>query len=126
MPNQAKALAAQVTVWRRPRPLIGLALVALAGCFGAPAMHYDIQSYNKAVVSSEQQMLLFNIGRLNRKLPPHFMMLSSVSQTRMFSASASFQWSQMLSSVNIAKNTSELAQGGNWQAGPFTGGAGGN
>jgi hypothetical protein len=123
MRDKAAKQVAPAKGWRRLRALIGLTIVALAGCFGAPAMHYDIQSYNKAIVSSEQQMLLFNIGRLNRKLPPHFMMLSSVSQTRMFSASASFQWSQTLSSVSVAKNTSELAQGGNWQAGPFAGGA---
>jgi hypothetical protein len=52
-------------------------------------------------------MLLYNIGRLNRKLPPHFMMLSSVSQSRTFSAGTSFQW---MSNPSI------------WTAGPFTAG----
>ena len=63
---------------------------------------------NKQVVSSEQEMLLYNIGRLNRKQPPHFMMLSSVSQSRTFSAGTSFEW---MSNPSI------------WTAGPFTAGA---
>lgn len=69
-----------------------LVLVALIGCFGAPAMHYDIQDYNKAAVSSEKEMLLFNIGALYYRQPPHFMMLLTISQSRTFSAMAGFQW----------------------------------
>jgi hypothetical protein len=124
-----------------------LALLAFSGCFGAPAMHYDIQEYNKATVASEKEMLLYNVGALHFKQPPHFMMLSSVSQSRMFSASGSFQWSQMLnaltpttmvaSTVNTLSGANPtpassrmtttanptLAQGGNYQAGPFAAGA---
>jgi hypothetical protein len=98
-------------------------------------MHYDIQEYNKQIVSSEQQMLLYNVGRLNRELPPHFMMLSSVSQTRMFSGSLSFQWTQMLNAlmpsttiINATKMTTRtttaanVAEGGAWEAGPFAAG----
>ena len=55
-------------------------------------MHYDIQDYNKAAVSSEKEMLLFNIGALYYRQPPHFMMLSTISQSRTFSAMAGFQW----------------------------------
>src|SRR5260370_33617577 len=56
-------------------------------------MRYDIQEYNKQTVMSEQKMLLFNIGRLNQDLPPHFMMLATVSQSRTFTETAGFKWS---------------------------------
>jgi hypothetical protein len=107
MPNQATTLIVRSIGWRRLKALIGLVLMALAGCFGPPTMHYDIQEYNKQVVSSEKQMLLYNIGALHIRQPPHFMMVSSVSQTRMFSASTSFQW---MTNPSI------------WTAGPFTAG----
>src|SRR5580658_660378 len=107
MPNQATTLIVRSIGWRRLKASIGLVLVALAGCFGPPTMHYDIQEYNKQVVSSEKQMLLYNIGALHIRQPPHFMMVSSVSQTRMFSASTSFQW---MTNPSI------------WTAGPFTAG----
>ncbi len=55
-------------------------------------MRYDIQEYNKQTVSSEQKMLLFNLGRLNQGLPPHFMMLATVSQSRTFTGTAGFNW----------------------------------
>jgi hypothetical protein len=93
MPNQAKILVAQAAAWSRFKALIGLVLVALAGCFGAPAMRYDIQEYNKQTVMSEQKMLLFNLGRLNQGLPPHFTMLATVSQSRTFTGTAGFKWS---------------------------------
>src|SRR5208283_2045098 len=109
MPDQSRKIVRQAAGWRGLKGLLSLALVALTGCFGPPTMHYDIQEYNKQVVSSEQEMLLYNIGRLNRKQPPHFMMLSSVSQSRTFSAGTSFQW---MSNPSI------------WTVGPFT--AGGN
>jgi hypothetical protein len=110
------------------------AITGFVGCFGAPAMNYDIDEYNKAAVTSEKEMLLFNIGALHDKQPPHFMMLTTVSQTRMFTGSASFQWSQMLnaltpsttitnSSSSVTTANPRLAQGGNWQAGPFAAGA---
>jgi hypothetical protein len=133
MRDKATKLVAPAKVWRRLRAPVVLVLMALAGCFGPPTMHYDIQEYNKQVVSSEQEMLLYNIGRLNRDLPPHFMMLSSVSQTRMFSAGLSFQWIQALSALNpattivnksktISTTSSNIATGSTWQAGPFTAG----
>jgi hypothetical protein len=85
-------------------------------------MRVDIQDYNRAAVASEEQMLLFNIGRLNGEQAPHFMMLSSVSQSRTFSAGASVQWSQMWNSlaspfaaVGNVKNADTIT------AGPFTG-----
>src|ERR1700731_2215456 len=92
MRNKGTKLVAPATGWRRLRSLIGLMLVALAGCFGPPAMRYDIQEYNKQTVMSEQKMLLFNIGRLNQDLPPHFMMLATVSQSRTFTGTAGFEW----------------------------------
>jgi hypothetical protein len=74
------------------RALIGLVLLALTGCFGAEAMHYDIQEYNKQVVSSEKEMLLYNIAALHKGQPPHFMMLATISQSRTFMGSAGFNW----------------------------------
>jgi len=132
------------TAWTKTylTPIMLLAAVGLLGCFGAQAMHYDIQEYNKQVVSSEQEMLLYNIGRLHYNLPPHFMMLASIAQTRQFSTSAGFQWSQVFTAItptsiiahttgNSTSPTSQtstgssttLDQGGNWQAGPFSAGA---
>src|SRR5713101_796018 len=81
--------------YRGTKALIYLALVALTGCFGAPAMHYDIQQYNKEALSSEEEMLLYNIGELHNRQPPHFMMLSEVDQTRTFAASAAFSWTNL-------------------------------
>jgi hypothetical protein len=124
MHNKATRLIAPATGCRKLRAPVVLVLMALAGCFGPPTMHYDIQEYNKQVVSSEQQMLLYNIGRLNRNQPPHFMMLSSVSQTRMFSAGLSFQWTQLWNSLvtpSLAK-PGTTKDSGTFQAGPFTAG----
>ncbi|MGH7925366.1 MAG: hypothetical protein ACREQH_12335, partial [Candidatus Binatus sp.] len=90
--DQATKIVRRLAGWRRLTALIGFALVALTGCFGAEAMRYDIQEYNKQIVYSEQKMLLFNIGRLKNQLPPHFMMLATVSQSRTFSGSSGFSW----------------------------------
>jgi hypothetical protein len=125
MPNQATTLIVRSTGWRRLKAAIVLALMALAGCFGPPTMHYDIQEYNKQVVSSEQEMLLYNIGRLHYDQPPHFMMVSSVSQTRMFSAGLSFQWMQMWNTLFVPTGggSGVVPKGTNtWEAGPFTAG----
>ena len=92
MSDQAKQVIVQVIGWRRLKAIVGLALVALTGCFGAEAMHYDIQEYNKQVVSSEKEMLLYNIAALHDKQPPHFMMLATVSQSRTFTGTAGFTW----------------------------------
>jgi hypothetical protein len=93
MRNKGTKLVAPAMGWRKLRTLVGLVLVALTGCFGPRAMRYDIQEYNKQTVSSEQKMLLFNIGRLNQDMPPHFMMLATVSQSRTFTGTAGFKWS---------------------------------
>ncbi len=125
MSDQASKIVRQLTSWRGLKASVLAVLIALTGCFGAPAMHYDIQEYNKAVVSSEQEMLLFNVGRLYRKQPPHFMMLSSIAQGRTFSAGASFQWAQVWNSLFLAqKDAGSTAKGTDaFTAGPFTAGA---
>jgi hypothetical protein len=118
MSGNAK-IAKQLKGWRVLRALISLVVVAFTGCFGPPTMHYDIQEYNKEALSSEEKMLLFNIGRLSQELPPHFMMLSEVAQTRAFSAAAAFQWSQVWNSLflfqkkagNATKGTDAYAVG---------------
>src|SRR5208282_2289463 len=121
MPDQATRTARQSARLRWLKALIGLVFVGLTGCLGPGFMYHDLQAYNKDVVSSEQEMLLFNIGRLNRNLPPHFMMLSSVSQSRTFSAGLSFQWTQLWNSLvtpsyvdnaaGAVKNSGTLAGG---------------
>lgn len=84
---------------QRLKGLLSLILVALTGCFGPPAMHYDIEAYNRASVDSEVDMLLYNLGRLNHRQAPHFMMLSEVDQTRAFSTTAGFQWTDLVNSL---------------------------
>ena len=105
MSDQARIVVRQLNGWRWLKASILVTLIALTGCFGARAMHYDIQSYNKSAVASEQEMLLYNIGRLHREQPPHFMMLSSIAQTRIFSATAAFQWGQMWNSLFLWQKT---------------------
>jgi len=83
----------------RLKCLLLVTVLAFTGCFGATAMHTDIQEYNKQIIFSEQEMLLYNIGRLQYHLPPHFMMLASIAQTREFSTSAAFQWSQIFTAI---------------------------
>ncbi len=124
MPDRAEKVVGKSRGKGPLKVLIGVVLVALAGCFGPPTMHYDVQEYNKQVVSSEKEMLLYNIGELYYKQPPHFMMVSSISQSRTFSASAGFQWSQIWNSLFPATPPRELSQFAKssdaWQAGPFT------
>ena len=79
----------------RPLLLIVLSLVALGGCLGPRWAEFDMQAYNERVISGEQEMILYNIGRLQNNLPPHFMMLTEVDPTHTFSGTASFQWSQI-------------------------------
>ena len=124
-PATGRRIIRPATGRRALKALISFALVALTGCFGASAMRYDIQSYdNKAVVSSEQEMLLFNVGRLYSDQPPHFMMLSTVAQTRSFSAALSVQWSQLWNSLVTpstgCRATGTVKDAGAFQAGPFT------
>ena len=92
MPDQTRTIVRQAAGWRWLKGLLSLALVALTGCFGAEAMHYDIQEYNKQAVSSEKEMLLYNIAALHDGQPPHFMMLATISQSRTFSGTAGFSW----------------------------------
>ena len=92
MPDQRRNIVGRAAGWRGLKGLLSLALVGLTGCFGAEAMHYDVQEYNKQIVSSEKEMLLYNIAALHEGQPPHFMMLSSVSQQRTFAGSSGFNW----------------------------------
>jgi hypothetical protein len=129
------AFAHERSVWAATTSL-AVVLFALSGCFGPHYMKDDIEAYNRAAVASEQEMLLYNIGRLHYDQPPHFMMLSSVSQTRTFSAGGGFQWSQALAALNpvtaisngvtatktITTTSSNISTGSAWQAGPFTAG----
>ena len=79
-------------------------------------------------------MLVYNIGRLSEGQPPHFMMLASVSQSRTFSGTSGFQWSEALAATNpitlmshaisptttVTTTSSSLGEGSGWQAGPFS------
>jgi hypothetical protein len=115
------------TVWQPWVPpffkaTLSLTLLSLVGCFGPPTMHYDIQEYNKQIVSSEQQMLLYNIWVLNHDQPPHFMMLANISQTRSFSAASAFQWTNLWNTLLVPLMFSSTAINGSnaYQTG-FTG-----
>jgi hypothetical protein len=133
MSDQARKVVRQLTGWRALKVLIYLTLGMVTGCFGPPTMHYDIQEYNKEALDAEEQMLLFNIGELHYQQPPHFMMLSSIAQSRTFSASAGFQWTDLWSSLfvipgraakGMVSSPSVTPKGTDtWQAGPFTAGA---
>jgi hypothetical protein len=137
MSDRTWKIVRQLTGWRALKVLIYLTFGMVTGCFGPQTMHHDIQEYNKEALSSEKEMLLFNIGELHDNLPPHFMMLSSIAQTRSFSAGGSFQWSQALDALapttaiaNMVNNaigsrtttttTSAKEVGSTWEAGPFT------
>jgi hypothetical protein len=104
----AQLTSGRVTNYRKTKALLYALSVILSGCFGAPAMQYDIQDYNRAAVASEKKMLLFNIGALHYKQPPHFMMLSTVSQSRTFSGNAGFTWENPATwSVPFTSSTNE-------------------
>src|ERR1700722_11261148 len=77
-----------------------LDMMIIAGCFGPITMSHDIDSYNHATINSETEMLVYNIGQLSEHQPTHFMMLASVSQSRTFSGTSSFQWTQALAAIN--------------------------
>jgi len=106
--------------------ITGLLIAAvIQGCFGPPAMHYDIAAYNRDAETAEAEMLLYNIGQLSDERPPHFMMLQEVDQTRTFSAGGSFQWTHLTDSLfhlfGTTVATSVTTNGSDtYQAGPFT------
>jgi hypothetical protein len=116
----------------RRRSFKALAVFApavLARFFGSPTMRYDIDAYNRYAESAEEQMLLFNIGRLSRQRPPHFMMLQEVDQSRSFSADAALQWTHLWNSLFVIAGTGPSESGSasirgsdTYQAGTFTAG----
>lgn len=120
----------RLLVWRILKAFTSLVLFTQTGCFGARYMKYDIDDYNRKYLAAEQSMLLYNIGLLRNDQPPHFMMLTSVNQTRTFSAGASFQWSylwySLLTPFNAPAvvNNGAIAQKGSntYSVGPFTAG----
>jgi hypothetical protein len=63
------------------KAVLYLILIVSSGCFGPAGMHYDIQQYNKEVLSSEKEMLPYNIAAMNEGQPPHFMMVSNIAAT---------------------------------------------
>ncbi len=123
--------------WRALKVFISLVLVSLvlvtqAGCFGARSMSYDIDDYNRAYLNSEKLMLLYNVGLLRDDQPPHFMMLSSIAQTRMFSATASFAWTDVANALHIPfagpgipanAGMAEMRGSSSYAVGPFAAGA---
>jgi hypothetical protein len=58
-----------------------------------------MSSYNNEAETAESEMLLFNIGELSAHLPPHFMMLQEIDQTRTFSGAGSFSWTYLTDSL---------------------------
>jgi hypothetical protein len=134
--QNTNCLRDRLLVWRVLKLLMSLVLLTQTGCysFGAPYMSHDIDAYNRRYLAAEQSMLLYNMGLLRDDQPPHFMMLSSVNQSRTFSAGGGFQWSQALAALNpvtaianvvsttktVTTTSSSLATGNAWEAGPFT------
>ena len=70
-------------------------------------------------------MLLFNIGELSDHLPPHFMMLQEIDQTRTFSGAGSFSWTYLTDSLRhlfgTTPATSLTANGADTYLAGFTG-----
>jgi hypothetical protein len=122
MPDSARANCTQFKNWIRINVLLCVSLMTLTGCFGPRTMRYDIQQYNKDVLESEKEMLLYNIASLHYDEPPHFMMLSSIAQTRSFSVGAAFQWTNLWNNLLVPLMfTSPTVHGGNsYQSGLTT------
>jgi hypothetical protein len=101
-----------------------LMILVLAGCFGPAGMHYDMQQYNKEVLSSEKEMLLYNIAALREGQPPHFTMLSNVSASRMYTASSTFTFTNLWNKLFLPANpsTTSATKGSNSYAAAATAG----
>jgi hypothetical protein len=98
--------------------LLYLVILVSTGCFGPGAMHYDVQKYNKQVLSSEKEMLLYNIAALRREEPPHFMMVSNIAATRTYSAAATFSFTNLWNKLFApAGTTSTNIKGANTYVG---------
>jgi hypothetical protein len=93
-----------------------LTTLIFAGCFGAQSMHYDVQQYNKEVLSSEQEMLLYNLAALHQGEEPHFMMVSNIAQTRSYSAGLSFTFSNLWNKLFLPASATAQTKGSNTYA----------
>src|SRR5260370_13744959 len=116
------------TIIRQPnrrvvlRALLCLMILVLTGCFGSEAMHYDIQQYNKEVLSSEKEMLLYNIAALREGQSPHFTMVSNINASRTFTATASFTFTHLWNKGFLATKANNCPKGSNTYAATATSG----
>jgi hypothetical protein len=76
-------------------------------------MHYDIQQYNKEVLSSEKEMLLYNIAALAEEQSPHFTMVSNISASRSFTSTSTFTFTNVRNKLFLGTNTSDFQKGSN-------------
>jgi hypothetical protein len=88
-------------------------ILVLTGCFGPGAMHYDIQQYNKEVLSSEKEMLLYNIAALAEEQSPHFTMVSNISASRSFTSTSTSTFTNVRNKLFLGTNTSDFQKGSN-------------
>jgi hypothetical protein len=91
-------------------------IFVLTGCFGPGTMHYDIQQYNKEVLSSEKEMLLYNIAALAEGQSPHFTMVSNISASRSFTATSTFTFTNVWNKFFLATKSSNFQKGSNTYA----------
>jgi hypothetical protein len=102
--------------------LLNLMILVFTGCFGAGTMHYDIQQYNKEVLSSEKEMLLYNIAALGEGQSPHFTMVSNISASRTFTASSTFTFTNLWNRLFLPQKTVNTTKGSNTYAAGVTAG----
>lgn len=94
------------------RALVALLAANLSECFGPFALHHSLPQYDRNYLDTEETLLLLNIARVAYGEPPHFMVLSSISENVEFTSIATLQLT--VPTANTA-NT--------FQAGPFTAGS---
>jgi len=58
-----------------------VSVLALAACVGPPSLRQSVLGYDDTISRIERELLLINIGRMHRQLPPHFTVTSAIATT---------------------------------------------
>jgi len=66
---------------RRFRLGVLVSALALAACVGPPSLRQSVLGYDDTISRIERELLLVNIGRMHRQLPPHFTGTSAIAAT---------------------------------------------
>ena len=66
---------------RRFRLGVLVSALALAACVGPPSLRQSVLGYDDTISRIERELLLVNIGRMHRQLPPHFTVTSAIAAT---------------------------------------------